>query len=172
MKHVRSVAVGCLTLMAFSLALGCDDEAKSGAAAGSASAAPIGMAECAACKMVVHEQPAPRGQVVHRDGTREHLCSIGDMVQYLQAPSPHGSATSIFVEALEGDFDPAKSDTKPRPWIPAESASYVIGVKRERIMGPAVLSYKERAQAEAAAKKHGGKLATWPELSKYVLEKK
>ena len=172
MKRLQRMAVGCLTLMALAPALACDDKGKSEAAKASASAAPIGMAECAACNMVVHEQPAPRGQVVHRDGTREHLCSIGDMVQYLQAPSPHGSATSIFVEALEADFDPAKSDTKPRPWIPAESASYVVGVKRERIMGPAVLSYKERGQAETAAKKHGGKLASWQELSKYVLEKK
>ncbi|HMR06754.1 MAG TPA: nitrous oxide reductase accessory protein NosL [Polyangiaceae bacterium] len=150
----------------------CQSKSSTDTTAASASAAPIGIAECAACKMVVREQPAPRGQAVHRDGTRVHLCSIGDLVQYLASPSPHGNATAVFVEALEVNFDPKGSDTKERPWVAAESASYVVGVDRERIMGPAVLSYRERGEAEAAAKAHGGKLRTWAELRQFVLEKK
>ena len=143
-----------------------------GASKSTASAAHIGLAECSACKMVVREQSAPRGQVVHRDGTRAHFCSLGDLVHYLEAPSPHGRATGIFVEALESTFDPTITDTKERPWVAADSATYVVGVKRKRIMGPAVLSYRQRSQGESAAKKHDGKLTTWPELPKFVLKAK
>lgn len=109
---------------------------------------------------------------MHRDGTRVHLCSIGDLVQYLSSPSPHGSATSLFVEGLESEFDPKSSDTKERPWVLAEHAHYVVGVDRERIMGPAILSYQSAAQADAAAKTHGGSVRSWAELRKFVLEKK
>ena len=45
---------------------------------------------CTACGMVIREQPAPRGQLLRRDGTREFLCSIDDLVQYLDVPSPLG----------------------------------------------------------------------------------
>ena len=33
--------------------------------------------ECAACGMIVREQPSPRAQAVHRDGERVYFCSIG-----------------------------------------------------------------------------------------------
>ena len=172
MITARRLLFGGLTLTSLLLIPACQDKANTDAVASAASAAPMGAAECAACKMVVREQPAPRAQAVHRDGTRVHLCSIGDLVQYLASPSPHGSAIAIFVEALEGDFDPKGSDTKERPWVAAESASYVVGVDRERIMGPAVLSHKDRVLAERAAQAHGGKVSDWAELQGYVLKKK
>lgn len=150
---------------------GCDRKAAHDHGTAAASAAPIGAAECAACGMVVREQPAPRGQAVHRDGTRVHLCSIGDMVHYLQSPSPHGKPSALFVEALEPSFDPASIDTAPRQWVSAETASYVVGIERKRVMGRAVLAYAERSHAEAAAKKSGGRVKTWNELPAFVLQR-
>jgi nitrous oxide reductase accessory protein NosL len=142
----------------------CKESAQRAGAAAAASAAPIGIAECAACKMVVREQPAPRGQVVHRDGHRVHLCSIADLVHYVAAPSPHGAPSGVFVEALEDGFDPKSTDTKERPWVPAESAAYVVGVPRQHIMGPPVLAYSDRLRAETAAARHGGKVTLWKDL--------
>ncbi len=166
---LRTTASGVLLLAALG-AVSCDKKPSDAHAAAATSAAPIGIAECAACGMVVREQPAPRGQVVHRDGTRVHLCSIGDMVHYLQTPSPHGKPAKIHVEALPVDFDPTGTDTNERPWVDAEKASYVVGVERKRVMGRAVLAYAERAQAEAAAKRLSGQLKTWEELPKFVLQ--
>ena len=164
----HAIAMAALALGALS-AVACDKKAEAAAATASTSAAAIGIAECAACGMVVQEQPAPRGQLVHRDGTREHFCSIADLVQYLEAPSPHGKATAIFVEALEDDFDPASADAKARPWTAAKSATFVVGVERENVMGHAALSYERRAQADAAAKRLGGTVNTWTELKATVL---
>ena len=119
---------------------------------------------CAACGMIVREQPAPRGQVIHRDGTRAFLCSIDDMLTYLAAPSPHGAAVATYVEALAPGADPAERATAARPWVEAERAGYVVGVERERIMGVPVMVYASRAGAERAAATTGGRAVAWSEL--------
>ena len=128
--------------------------------------APVEMAdsECAVCGMILREQPSPRGQVQHRDGTHALLCSLGDLRAHLAAPSPHGAAVGVWVEALPPTFDPATNPTLPLPWIPAESASYVVGVPRPLVMGRPALSYREAAEAEAAAAVLGGRFVTWGAL--------
>ncbi len=128
--------------------------------------------------MVVREQPAPRAQLLHRDGTRAFFCSIGDLVQYLQAPSRHGKVTHTFVEALPADVDPETPDMKPHPWLPAVDAHYLLGAKRRGIMGPPVLCFATRADADAAKKRlttpAGGHAALaahdWARLPAAVLE--
>ena len=129
-----------------------------------ATAEPFTVHECAACGMVVREQPAPRGQVVHRDGQREYLCSLGDMLQYLRTPSSHGAAEQVFVELLDPATDPERTSTAPRPWAPAGGVHFVVGVARPGIMGKPVLTYATADEATAVATKHGGQVKTWTEL--------
>lgn len=123
---------------------------------------PTGLAECAVCGMVAREQPAPRAQIERKDGTHEFFCSIGDMRADLAAPSPHGSAVGIWVEALPPGFDPAAPAGPELPWISAESASYVVGRARPGTMGRPVLSYADRATAEAEAAE--GHVVDWASL--------
>ncbi len=104
--------------------------------------------EGAVCGMLVRDQSAPRGQVVHRDGERAFLCSIGDLLIYLEAPSPHGKPSQVLVEVMEPEEDPRESHTGPHPWIPAEEGVYVVGIERSGIMGAPVLVYRSRADAE------------------------
>lgn len=125
----------------------------------------IGLAECAVCGMVVREQPAPRAQVVHRDGERAHLCSIGDLRAYLAAPSPHGRTTAVWVEALPTGLAPADIGTALRPWQPAELAHYVLGVPRSGVMGEPVLSYGNSWEAEEEATRLSGRVVPWAELT-------
>lgn len=127
-------------------------------------AQPVGSAECATCNMVVREQPAPRAQLVHRDGTRAYFCSISDMLPYLAAPSSHGKAEHIFVEVMSKEEDPAKASTSEHPWAPAESAFYVVEVKRPGVMGAPVLSYPNAEVAQQAAQEHGGKVQSFDQL--------
>lgn len=124
----------------------------------------LGLEECAVCGMVVREQPAPRAQVVHRDGTRAHLCSIGDLRAHLASPSPHGKALGAWVEELPTGTAPDALGTAPRPWLAAEAASYVVGVPRPAVMGEPVLSYATPAQAAEAAATLGGWTTTWAAL--------
>jgi len=107
--------------------------------------------EGAVCGMIVSEQPAPRAQVVHRDGTRLFLCGIGDLLAHLEAPSPHGRPVAIWVEAMEPDEDPREIHLGEHEWIRAEDAVYRIGDERPPIiMGEPVMTYRDRATAEQA----------------------
>ncbi len=111
--------------------------------------------------MVVREQPAPRGQLVYHDGTRLFFCSVGDLVQYMQSPSPHGSVERMFVEVLDPKADPRNPGTVLRPWVEADSAAFVLEVKREHVMGEPVLVYASRSAAEDVAKRYGGRVVAW-----------
>jgi nitrous oxide reductase accessory protein NosL len=117
---------------------------------------PIANAEDAVCGMLVREQPAPRAQAVHRDGTRVYFCSLGDLMAHLSAPSPHGKVHAIFVEVLEPDEDPTQVNTQDHEWIVASDAVFVVGVPRTGIMGAPVLVYRDAAEASST-------LARWPD---------
>lgn len=159
------VGIGAVTLLTLVALGGCKRGEAPDKRAASHAAESFGPSECAVCGMVVREQPAPRGQVVHRDGTRAHFCSLGDMVQYLRAPSPHGKVQASFVEVLDAGADPRQTSTVERPWQAAEQVSYVVGVTRSSpIMGAPVLTYPTRAAAERVAGAHGGRAQDWSTL--------
>lgn len=125
---------------------------------------PLSGTVCAACGMVVSEEPSPRGQVLHRDGTHAHLCSLGDLRAYLQAPNPHGKAVAVWVEVLPPDVDPARRSTTPLPWLRAEQAHFVVGFERPGTMGRPALSFATAAYAAEAAARIGGGTASWEAL--------
>lgn len=112
--------------------------------------------EDAVCGMLVREQSAPRGQIIHSDGSRFFFCSIGDMLVHLGAPSPHGRANVIFVEVMEPQEDPSQPHTGSHPWVPAEEAVYVVGIERPGIMGVPVLTYADRSDAERVIERYAG----------------
>jgi nitrous oxide reductase accessory protein NosL len=122
-------------------------------------------AECAVCGMVVGEQPAPRGQVIYRDGTHLHTCSIADLRALVQAPSSRGTPTGVYVEGLEASFDVATTDLSPRPWITAEDAWFVFGATRPMVMGLPILTFADEAAATQAATALSGSQAQWDAVS-------
>ena len=119
---------------------------------------------CAACGMVMREQPAPRGQVIHRDGTRAFMCSIDDLVQYLDIPSPHGKAAKIYAEVLPDDHSPQDMERAWQPWFEAAEVFFVIGIERVGVMGEPVMTFRTRAAAEKATAKSGGEVVSFEQL--------
>lgn len=134
----------------FVVILGCGSDTKPGEAAAIVPE-PLSDHACAVCGMLVRDQPAPRGQVVHRDGERAFTCSVADLLAYLQAPSPHGAASAVFVEVLPPDANPIELHTDAHEWTQATSAAYVVGIERAGIMGEPVLAYREAESAGRAA---------------------
>jgi copper chaperone NosL len=161
-RSLVGVVVAAVVTAAMTLA-GCRSNSTS-ANSTSAEPAEIGPAECAACGMVVREQPAPRAQLIHRDGHRAYFCSIGDLLHYLEGPSPHGQVVEIYVETVDPKLDPADTSPAARPWIDAASATYVVGIDRPGIMGPPALVFESAAAAQAVATKRGGQVVGWPRL--------
>ena len=124
----------------------------------------IGHATCAACGMVVSEQPAPRGQMIHRDRTRVFFCSLGDMVRYYEAPSPHGQPVAVYVELMDPSTSPTLLSMEPRPWAQGQETAYVLGLPRTGIMGEPIMAYATEAQADQVIRAHGGHLVEWNDL--------
>lgn len=157
----RLIATAAVVLCG--LLAGCDGDSSHDAPADTKPMA-IQHAECAVCGMLVREQPAPRAQLVHRDGARRQFCSIADLLSYLQAPSPHGRVEAIYVERMDSEADPRELSTQPRRWLVAEGAFYVRGIPRPRIMGEPFLVFESRQVAEAVARRHAGEVLTWSQL--------
>ena len=56
---------------------------------------------CTACGMVVREQPAPRGQVIHRDGTRVFLCDFSMAFRALRVSNKVRGRRRWFAERFQ-----------------------------------------------------------------------
>ncbi|MFU8803047.1 MAG: nitrous oxide reductase accessory protein NosL, partial [Bradymonadaceae bacterium] len=164
------LAVLVLTVLLGFTAVACQKDSTT-SAAGPETGQPleIDTHECSACGMVVREQPAPRGQAIHRDGTREFFCSIADLVHYSRTPSPHGSITHVFLETLDPAVDPMIPDASARPWTTPEQAKFVVDVARPGVMGKPVLVYDARADVGVVTAEHGGRAVTWEEVEAHVL---
>lgn len=149
------------------IAAGCSDRA----AESTATPTPEepGTATCALCAMVVREQPAPRAQVLHRDGFRAFLCSVAELPYYVAAPSPHGKPRILWVEALRPEEGASATSTEPHPWIAAETARFVVGGPARPVMGESILVYDTPEAAATAARECGGRVLDWPALRRYVV---
>jgi copper chaperone NosL len=156
--HAR-LTLGTRALLALSLALlgnACGREAAGGNAAASLEPEAFDGHECGACGMIVREQPAPRAQLVHRDGERVYFCAVGDLLTYIQAPSSHGQPVAMWVETLDPAADADDYATEARPWRRAEDSAYVTDIER-RVMGQPLLTYDDLDQAEASAIRNHGR---------------
>lgn len=127
-----------------------------------------GPAPCALCAMVVREQPASRGQVLHRDGERAFLCSVSELPHYASAPSPHGKPRAVWVEALRPEDGPATRSTEAHSWVLVGSAHFVVGGPPRPVMGESVLVYATREAAEDVAAECGGRVLDWPALEQHL----
>ena len=123
---------------------------------------------CVLCSMVVNEQPAPRAQVVHRDGFRAFLCAASELEPYLAAPSSHGKPVSIYVEVLDSDDEGNVVSTDPHRWIDASAAYYVVEGPSRPVMGTPVLAYASEADARGVAGKIMGRVLVWNELLDFL----
>ena len=155
--------LGCVILF---ISLGCRSVDPSSEAASAYPPIPPDTAECDACGMVVREQPAPRGQIIHRNGTYKFFCSLDDMMIYLEAPSPHGSVSGAFVEVLPENHDPNEMDIAPFPWLEASRAGFVVGVPRKGVMGVPVLAYDSGETAARVAERFKASMLDWNNLRK------
>ena len=126
--------------------------------------------EGAVCGMVVREQSAPRAQVVHRDGHRAFLCSIGDLLAYLRVPSPHGTPEAVLVEVMDPSEDPLEIHLAPHPWLAAADAVFVVGIARRSIMGEPVLVYRTLDDAAQVIVGRNARVLRFTELERWWLD--
>jgi len=155
MPRARAAA-GLAIVVVLAAASGCDDRETASDTAPELAPLAIADQEDPVCGMLVRNQSAPRGQVQHRDGSRFAVCSLGDLLVHLSAPSRHGAVTRVWVEVLAPDEDPGATHLEPHPWVDAGDATFVVGVPRRGIMGTPILSYRSPEDADAVVQAHPG----------------
>ncbi len=153
-----------LFILALTLTTACSSKQSTTEATTNHKAEAFDDAECAACGMVVREQPSPRAQLVHRDGHRAHFCSMGDLLTYHKAPSSHGKPAAVFVEVMPPEAKASIHDRAALPWAKAANASYVVGFSRPGIMGAPVLVFADTKAAKTAAIRERGRMVDWAGL--------
>ncbi|MCP3674239.1 MAG: hypothetical protein GY829_07190 [Gammaproteobacteria bacterium] len=122
--------------------------------------------ECAICGMYIANQPAPRAQILHRNGEHAFFCSIGDMLTYHQIPSPLGKPVKIWVETLDKETNPLISDIEQHQWTDHKNASYLTKINRRMVMGYPVVALQSKSDSIQMQKEYGGELSTWDSLVK------
>ena len=120
--------------------------------------------ECAVCGMLVGEQAAPRGQVLHRGGERRFVCSVADLRAYLAAPSGLGEPVGVWVEGVPVSLDVTAPPGPAGGWLEAANTTCAVGFDRPMTMGRPALCYARAEDAAAAATRLGGYAVDWAAL--------
>jgi copper chaperone NosL len=128
-------------------------------------------ATCAVCGMTVVDYPGPKAQLFPKgqEGP-DHFCSTRDFFAYLleeDSPRAH-RIRAMFVHDM-GSTDWRHPHRGEAHWVAAREAYYVVGSDRRGAMGPTLASFAERADAEAFAEAHGGRILRFDAISRSLV---
>lgn len=128
-----------------------------------ASVAPVELKQGTACSldgMLLLDYPGPKAQIHYANGKTDFFCDTMEMFSIYLNPETKTQVTAVYTQ------DMAKEDWKsPRgSWIDARSAFYVQGSKMKGAMGPTFASFAQKADADAFAKEHGGKVLRFDQV--------
>lgn len=115
---------------------------------------------CALDGMLLNDYPGPKAQIHHADGNVEFYCDTVEMFNMVLRPESARRVRAVYTQ------DMGKADWKtPRGhWIDARQAFYVHGSRVKGSMGPTLASFASRADAEAFARKNGGRVLPFDEV--------
>ncbi len=127
-----------------------------------------GSDECHVCGMIITRFPGPRGEayVARRDQALK-FCSTRDLFAWLLQPETAAIVQEIYVHDMAQSDWAHPDDTR---LVDARDAWYVVGSERTGAMGPTLASFAARADAEAFAKRHGGRVLEFEAITLQVLE--
>lgn len=109
--------------------------------------------KCGVCRMHVDPDSENRFEMTDGKGQHHDFCSSVCAIAYADAYPPKAGGLTVY-------------DYKTHKMIDPEKAFHLYGSKLEvaGAMPPQAAAFGNRATAEAAAKKNGGKVLTWEEL--------
>lgn len=124
-------------------------------------AEPTRETSCALDGMLLLDYPGPKGQIVYDKGEVDFFCDTMEMMSIYLQPEQQKRIRGIFTQ------DMAKAEWQaPRGnWIDARTAFYVLGSKVLGSMGPTLATFARQEDAEAFAKKNGGKVLRFGEIT-------
>ncbi len=128
------------------------------------SAAPVEAGDDTACAldgMLLRDYPGPKAQLQYAESGPEFFCDTVEMFSMLLRPEQARRVVAAYTQ------DMAKADwNDPRDqWIDARQAFYVEGSEMTGSMGPTFAAFGRRGDAEAFARRHGGKVLRFEEVT-------
>jgi copper chaperone NosL len=116
---------------------------------------------CSLDGMTLMDYPGPKAQIQYADGTTEFFCDTVEMFSIALRPEQQKRIRAIYTQ------DMAKADWRePKgQWIAARGAFYVRGSSQRGSMGPTLAAFAARADAEDFARKYGGSVLAFGEVT-------
>ena len=116
---------------------------------------------CALDGMILKDFAGPKAQIHYAEGKPEFFCDLAELFGMVLAPESKRAVTGIFVQ----DMGKADWDHPQAHWIDAKSAVYVVGSRKRGSMGPAFGAFSTAQDAETFARKEGGKVVRFNEVT-------
>lgn len=116
---------------------------------------------CALDGMLLGDYPGPKAQIHYADGNLEFFCDTVEMFNMVLRPESARRVRAVYTQ------DMGKADWKtPRGhWVDARQAFYVHGSRVKGSMGPTFAAFAQKPDAEAFARKNGGKVLRFDEVT-------
>lgn len=151
----NAAAIAALLMLA-----ACGDAARTLAAA-----EPAADAVCALDGMSIKDYPGPKAQIVHKDGRVDFFCSLAELFEVLFGEDGQAGIGASYVQ------DMGKADwQKPQGhWIDARGAFYVVESRAQGAMGPTVGTFASRDDAQAFARREGGRVLDYAQVRPAML---
>ena len=133
----------------------------SGGAPPPAAIEPAAGEACALDGMLLADYPGPKAQIHYASGPPEFYCDTVEMFSLLLRPDEQRPVRAAYTQ------DMARADWRePRGhWIDATSAWYVHGSQLQGSMGPTFAAFARAEDAEAFARKHGGRVLRFDDVT-------
>jgi copper chaperone NosL len=120
---------------------------------------------CALDGMVLNDFPGPKAQIHYAEGAPDFFCDLIELFAAVLAPEQKRAVTGLFVQ----DMGKAEWDHPSGNWIDAKKAVYVVGSRKQGSMGTTFGSFAGFADAETFAKREGGKVLRFDQITTGML---
>jgi copper chaperone NosL len=116
---------------------------------------------CSLDGMILSEFPGPKAQIHYATGEPDFFCDTFEMFSIYLQPEQKKRISGIYTQDMgKTDWEKPQSN-----WIDARQAYYVLGSNKTGSMGPTLAAFARQPDAENFAKKFGGKVLRFEQVT-------
>lgn len=121
---------------------------------------------CTLDGMLLVDFPGPKAQVHYAGQPPEFFCDLKELFSLYLQPEQKRRITALYVQDMgQADWTQPKGH-----WIDAKTAFYVVGSKKQGSMGPAIASFASEQAAQAFARKEGGQVLRFTQVTPEMVD--
>lgn len=121
---------------------------------------------CALDGMLLEDFPGPKAQIQYERDAPEFFCDLKEMFSiYLHAEQKRHVVALYTQDMGQADWVQPKGH-----WIDAKTAFYVVGSRKQGSMGPAIASFASEQAAQSFARKEGGQVLRFAQVTPEMVD--